>query len=229
MFSGNCVGELRKPAMNPVIDVLDFISRGARQSGETPLLAFSRVRGLLPTQVLAVEKPADKVVADKADRAHTVNTDTVNADTNEPAEEQSDASQERADGLVHWTLQGERSPHGKRFLHLDVSARPILVCQRCMQPFVYPIDSHTQLEVVTNAAALEEDSEGDDLDIDAPDRILAQASQPVLELVEDEFILSLPYIPRHDYACVEYEVQEPAQGADKKPSPFAALAALKKQ
>ncbi len=221
MFSGNCVGELRKPAMNPVIDVLDFISRGARQSGETPLLAFSRVRELLPTQVLAVEKSTDEVVADRAR--------TVNTDTNELAEEQSDASQQRADGLVHWTLQGERSPHGKRFLHLDVSARPILVCQRCMQPFVYPIDSHTQLEVVTNAAALEEDSEGDDLDIDAPDRILAQASQPVLDLVEDEFILSLPYIPRHDYACVEYEVQEPAQGADKKPSPFAALAALKKQ
>ncbi|MGO1766990.1 hypothetical protein CAP48_09615 [Advenella sp. S44] len=133
------------------------------------------------------------------------------------------------DGLVRWSVRGERTQHGKRYLHLEVSARPILICQRCMRPFVYEVESVVPLEVVTHQAALDEDSEIDDPDMDAPDRILAQASQSVLELVEDELILSLPYIPRHDYACVQYDNQETPEGTDKKPSPFAALAALKKQ
>ncbi len=186
---------------NPVIDVLDFISRGAEQSGETPLSAFSRIDDLLPAQVMPLDESGG-VTADGADGA---------------------------DGLVRWSLRGERSQHGKRFLHLEVSARPILVCQRCMQPFVYEIDSSVPLEVVTQQSALDVETDADDVDIEAPDRILAQASQPVLELVEDEFILSLPYIPRHDYACVQYEVQELPDGTDKKPSPFVALEALKKQ
>ena len=180
---------------HPVIDVLDFISRGAEQSGETPLSVFSRTSDLLPAQVLSSGEPLAAEV----------------------------------DGLVHWSVRGERTQHGKRYLHLDVSARPILICQRCMRPFVYEVESAVALEVVTNQAALDEDTEIDDPDMEAPDRILAQASQSVLELVEDEFILSLPYIPRHDYACVQYDNQDTSEGAGKKPSPFAALAALKKQ
>lgn len=182
---------------HPVIDVLDFISRGAKQSGETPLSALSRIGDLLPAQVLPLD--------------------------------QADSGKVQADGLVRWSVRGERTQHGKRYLHLEVSARPILVCQRCLQPFVYGIDSSVPLEVVTNQAALDDQAEADDADIDAPDRILAQASQPVLDLVEDELILSLPYIPRHDYACVQYDDQETPDRTDKKPSPFAALAALKKQ
>ena len=182
---------------HPVIDVLDFISRGAEQSGETPLSAFSRIGDLLPAQVLP------------------------SGDTNEAGAV--------VDGLVRWSVRGERTQHGIRYLHLEVSARPILICQRCMQPFVYEVDSAVPLEVVTNQASLDDDADVDDPDMEGPDRILAQASQSVLELVEDELILSLPYIPRHDYACVQYDNQETPEGADGKPSPFAALAALKKQ
>ncbi|HLU03819.1 MAG TPA: DUF177 domain-containing protein [Advenella sp.] len=180
---------------HPVIDVLDFISRGAEQSAETPLSAFSRIGDLLPAQVLS---------SDEAGGAEV-------------------------DGLVRWSVRGERTQHGIRYLHLEVSARPILICQRCMRPFVYKIDSAMPLEVVTSQAALDDDMQVDDPDMEGPDRILAQASQSVLELVEDELILSLPYIPKHDYACVQYDNQEAPEGADKKPSPFAALAALKKQ
>jgi uncharacterized protein len=182
---------------HPVIDVLDFISRGAEQSGETPLSAFSRIGDQLPAQVL-------------------------------PSGDTEDA-QAGVDTPVRWSVRGERTQHGTRYLHLEVSARPILVCQRCLQPFVYEVESAVPLEVVTRQAALDEETEVDDPDMEAPDRILAQASQSVLELVEDELILSLPYIPRHDYACVQYDNQEAPDGADEKPSPFAALAALKKQ
>ncbi|AFK62260.1 hypothetical protein TKWG_09830 [Advenella kashmirensis WT001] len=104
---------------HPVIDVLDFISRGAEQSGETPLSAFSRISDLLPAQVL----PSD------------------------------DADSAKADGLVRWSVRGERTQHGKRYLHLEVSARPILICQRCMRPFVYEVDSAVPLEVVTSQVA----------------------------------------------------------------------------
>ncbi len=181
----------------PVIDVLDFIARGAEQSGLTPLSAFTRVMEMLPAQIV-------------------------------PAQEQA-VKDEVGIGQVAWSIRGQRSSHGQRFLHLGVRARPVLICQRCMQPFVFDVDSGTQLEVVTSQAALEAGDDPDDVGLDAPDKILAQSGQPVLDLVEDELILSLPYIPRHEEECVKYEERGEPEQVGKKPSPFAALAALKKQ
>ncbi len=52
-----------------------------------------------------------------------------------------------------------------------------------------------------------------------------------LSLVEDELILSLPLVPRHE-VCPEHlpsQVEDEAfEAASERPNPFAALAALKK-
>ncbi|MDQ2927379.1 MAG: YceD family protein, partial [Pseudomonadota bacterium] len=76
--------------------------------------------------------------------------------------------------------------------------------------------------------------EGEDaaaaLDAESEDDVLALAPAIDLQsLIEDELLLALPLIPRHD-VCPEPLVQ--AVGGDVKPSPeehpFAALAALKR-
>ncbi len=49
------------------------------------------------------------------------------------------------------------------------------------------------------------------------------------QMVEDELILALPIVPKHDYACLSDDVWQSGEEseADIPASPFAVLAALK--
>ena len=50
------------------------------------------------------------------------------------------------------------------------------------------------------------------------------------QMVEDELMLALPIVPKHDYACLSDDVWQSGEEeseADKPASPFAVLAALK--
>ena len=65
------------------------------------------------------------------------------------AEEQPAGDGALADAPVRWSLQGEtrdvRGGAHQIWLHLQAHARTALVCQRCLTPFDYRIDSSTQL------------------------------------------------------------------------------------
>lgn len=127
---------------------------------------------------------------------------------------------------VKWSLQGHQKAHGPALVTLRVSANPQLQCQRCLGLFHYAVDNDVELEVVTSAKALDADvSESGEIDNEAYDKILANKPVDVLELVEDELILSLPYIPKHE-EC-EHLVDLPEDNLEKKPSPFAVLEKLK--
>jgi uncharacterized protein len=73
----------------------------------------------------------------------------------------------------------------------------------------------------------------EDNDIDAPEKIMGSPTFNLLDLVEDEMILEVPYVPRHD-TCPESVggAETEAQAADsaeevQRPSPFAVLGQLK--
>jgi len=123
-------------------------------------------------------------------------------------------------GALRWAATGalvgrEQVPQ----LRLVVDGSIVLVCQRCLGPMeqAIAIDSHFRIAPdEATAAALDDD---DSIDV------LAQSADFDLHLlVEDEVILALPISPRHA-VCPP----GPADGAvaDRRPSPFAALAALK--
>lgn len=109
------------------------------------------------------------------------------------------------------------------------------MCQRCLVPFVWPVDVDTLLQPVADEARLEGDAEsdgsGDDGEEDEPEKILGSSRFDLLEQVEDELILSIPYAPRHD-VCPDASAagagDEQEAPAAKRPSPFAVLAKLKK-
>jgi uncharacterized protein len=135
------------------------------------------------------------------------------------------ASLERVDspdpvGSLRWTATGtvggrDQTPQ----LHLVVEGSIVLVCQRCLGPMQQPvaIDSHFVIAPdEATAAAFDDD--------DAVD-VLAQSPEFDLNLlVEDEVILALPISPRH--AVCPPGPADRAVGV-QRPSPFAALAALK--
>lgn len=131
---------------------------------------------------------------------------------------------------VHWRLQGGMvsvtGGEPRVGLRLWARADLSLQCQRCLAPVVQSLETERGFLFVADEAtaeALDEDSEEDVLvisrDFDA------------LSLVEDELILALPLVPRHDVcpqALPHAVADEAFTEATTRPNPFAALAALKK-
>lgn len=151
-----------------------------------------------------------------------------------------DAVVQPADGAgadVHWSAQGLwREAAGtapETRLRVRAQATVWLTCQRCLQPAALPIEVDTTLRFVADEALAERLDE----EQDAEDVLALPRSLKLAELIEDELILALPIVPRHE-ACPEplaYAAEAAADFApddtapdDDQPHPFAALAALKK-
>ncbi len=128
-------------------------------------------------------------------------------------------------------LTGEQRQDGKPGLELEVAGSLKFRCQRCLQVMDFPLRVVSRLLLLAPGEMLpdevvedEYDGEvaGDELD-DEWDAIEAGREQSVLALIEDEVLLALPIVPRHD-AC------EPpvAMKDEHEPSPFAVLAKLKR-
>lgn len=133
------------------------------------------------------------------------------------------------DHAAHWNARGERRVGAggppQIWLHLKARADCILVCQRCLQPVAAAVDAQRSFLFVAGEAAAAE------LDAQCEDDVLALTRDLDLrELVEDELLLSLPLVPRHDHCPQPLLPPEGAAIADPQPGsphPFAALAALK--
>jgi uncharacterized protein len=121
-----------------------------------------------------------------------------------------------AAAALKFALQGGQSREGRPSLHLEVRGQLVLKCQRCLDPLTFPLEVAVDLELAQSRAEI--DAAEDDTD-----RVLASKDMDVAALVEDEAILALPMIPAHEH-CVEIGKTRETQ----KASPFAVLAALKK-
>jgi len=136
-----------------------------------------------------------------------------------------------ARGDVAWTATASRrSAHlGAPLpsLHLEARAMVPRECQRCLQTVMVDVavDRHFVFAAdESTAAVLDEDSEDDWL--------VLERSMDLHELVEDELLLALPLVPRHERCPnpLSPGLVAPAEGPpdeDAEPNPFAALAALK--
>lgn len=152
-------------------------------------------------------------------------------------------------GMVQWAVHGEQGKGtsrsgaligGQPLLQLQVRATPILVCQRCNAPFEYPVDSTVVLQLVDSEEDLEDDLgdlDDQDEDIEAaaglPEKVVGSHRFDLLAQIEDELILSIPYVPRHDECPGQQAVSNEDENADsfevKRPSPFAVLEQLKRK
>jgi len=122
-------------------------------------------------------------------------------------------------GSLSVRLEGWRDEQGKSWLQLDIAGEPVLCCQRCLGGMKYPLAIRSRLQLIAPGA----DWPDDDLEDDSADAIAADAELNVLSLVEDEVLLALPIAPRHE------QCESPSASASGNgPSPFAALADLKK-
>ncbi|MGE4370081.1 MAG: DUF177 domain-containing protein [Burkholderiaceae bacterium] len=134
---------------------------------------------------------------------------------------------QQQDSPVQWHLEGWADGQGQLFLQVTVTAQPWVVCQRCMQPMAWPVHSVSRFHLVRSEAEL--DLEDDLDDPDSPEALVGSTRFDVQSLVEDELILAVPYVPRHQECPSLPPVQEADESpVEKRPSPFAVLRQLKK-
>lgn len=124
-------------------------------------------------------------------------------------------------GELRWRFAGTRHPQGLPQLSMTVEGEVLLVCQRCLAPYAHPIASQSVLVLAHDEVDADEIEAR--LDDDAIDVIVGSASLDLLQLVEDEALLSLPLSPRHDQCPGDAARLD----AGKPESPFAVLKQLK--
>jgi uncharacterized protein len=135
-----------------------------------------------------------------------------------------------ASRLVHWEARGEArtdaSGHAQIWLHLQAEVSLPLTCQRCLMPVDVALAVDRSFRFVATEAQAEAEDE------EAEEDVLALSRDFNLhELIEDELLMELPLVPRHEVcpAPVKLAVQDADFEAAEaeKPNPFAALASLK--
>jgi len=132
-------------------------------------------------------------------------------------------------GLVRYVLVGQLNASGRPQLVLRVQAKILLECQRCLGPMVLSVDRETAFDLVRREADLGEESFDED-SFDEPEKLVGSRQFDVLDLIEDELILEVPYVPRHEQCTDMAETESDDSGQDEgeeRPSPFAVLEQLK--
>ncbi|MDR1967304.1 MAG: YceD family protein [Burkholderiaceae bacterium] len=136
----------------------------------------------------------------------------------------------QADSSVKWQARGERRAavdgSVRAALRLCIEADLPLTCQRCMGPVMTPVRIDRYFVFVpgeTAAAALDEESEDDVLEL--------TAALDLHALIEDELIMAMPLVPRHEQCPEQVRLSTQDAGFDDAGAapihPFAALAGLR--
>lgn len=123
-------------------------------------------------------------------------------------------------GMVAGTVALLRE-EGRIVAEVALTAQLVLLCQRCLQPMLQPIESRSRVALLADedaAAAVPPELET----VLAPEGRLRLA-----DLVEEELLLALPVVPRHAGACPgEPRVEAQEKDSQSTQQPFAHLGEL---
>jgi len=135
-------------------------------------------------------------------------------------------------GDVNVELEFDVDSSGIAWMKGHLTCTLPLCCQRCMQTLLMPVDTTFRLAMIESEAEIERLGE------EYEPLILDDSLVSVAELVEDELLLCLPIVPKHetedcnaaifDEAHSE-EVAETVNESEQKKNPFAALADFKRK
>jgi uncharacterized protein len=128
------------------------------------------------------------------------------------------------DGEVRYTLEFYRDAAGTACIEVEASAQLPLTCQRSLRRFLWPVNVVQRIGLVTR----EQDEAA--LPAGFEPLLLPGSELRPADVIEDELILALPLVPRHE-SCPEplpMAAGEEQGLEETAPNPFAALAALKR-
>lgn len=130
---------------------------------------------------------------------------------------------------VRWQAEGEFVPEtggaGQVWLHVTAEVNLPMVCQRCLTAASIPLLVDRSFRFVANEALAEQE------DDDSEEDVLALSREfDLLELIEDELLMEVPVVPRHDVCPVPVKLESSdadfEQASEQKENPFAVLRSL---
>jgi uncharacterized protein len=145
----------------------------------------------------------------------------------------------QAEGTTQPELQDDGTEGPQPYLRLAIHGAAWLECQRCLSPYEQAFNVDATYRIVNT----EEEAEEFPLDEDEVDVIVGSRQFDLVDLIEEELLLSLPLVPKHDVCpevhesltsgaaglegedAVEGEAEEGEE--PQRPNPFAALEGLK--
>jgi uncharacterized protein len=127
-----------------------------------------------------------------------------------------------ADARLRYVLRGGSDAQGRLFLSIEIKGMLTLRCQRCLEKMAYPLELANTLRLMRQA----EVRMPEDDDPLAPECIDALHELDIVELIEEEVLLALPYAPRHEDAACRVTLQ--ADRETVRSHAFAPLAGLNK-
>ena len=140
-----------------------------------------------------------------------------------------EAREPEANLTINWSAKGElltdESGAAQIWLHLALDLCLPMVCQRCMGPVDTDLAIRQSFRFVANEAAAEAQDEESEEDL----LVLSQDFN-LHELIEDEVLMALPVVPRHEVCPVEVTLEAADPGFEsamaEKRNPFSVLAKL---
>lgn len=123
-----------------------------------------------------------------------------------------------SEGTLACELRGVRDAEGKPCLDLVVTGSLNLLCQRCLTPVSFALAIDSRLLLVASGDSWPDEELADD----GVDAIEASRELAVSSLIEDEVLLALPIVPRHETCRTPVATE-----TRHRPSPFAVLGKLK--
>jgi uncharacterized protein len=133
---------------------------------------------------------------------------------------------ENPQGILRYSVRGVVDKQGNPALDVSVVGQCQLRCQRCLSVLDYPVRLHTRLLLRDQASLDALDGNVADGEEEESDSILADEHLNVLDLLEEEILLSLPIAPKHELGACQVTDGENAHREER--SPFAVLAKLKR-
>ncbi|MDH4234317.1 MAG: YceD family protein [Gallionella sp.] len=132
---------------------------------------------------------------------------------------------ENPHGVLSYTVQGVVDKQGNPALDVSITGSCQLRCQRCLAGMDYDINLDSRLLLCDQASmdALGDSDVSGEVEFDS---ILADAHMDVLDMLEEEILLSLPIAPKHEFGACQAADGEDAR--EEEQHPFAVLAKLKR-
>lgn len=134
-----------------------------------------------------------------------------------------------ADHVLNWSAQGElradEAGAEQIWMHLTVDVSLPLMCQRCLGPVDVVVSVNQSFRFVGSEEAAEAQDEESEEDV-----LVMSQEFNLADLIEDEVLMAIPVVPRHEACPVEVKLEVADAGFEaasaEKRNPFAVLAKL---
>lgn len=124
------------------------------------------------------------------------------------------------DAMLAYRLSFYRDASGACVVEAEIDANLIMDCQRCLQPVTVAVHQRTLLAITKITEEIQS------LDARYEPFALAGDELCIMQLLEDELLLAVPFSPLHPEAeCAGKQALDKIN-TEARPGPFAALAGL---